>query len=115
MSLSARADEGSLLSTAAMQFEILHRTVYAYASPVRESFNEVRLQPRRLYVTHDRFRRALGLLRAKAELRATVADRNHGARPGFDYRHRHVRAGGVEKPSHSEFSADQSVHVSTRL
>jgi transglutaminase-like putative cysteine protease len=28
-----------------MKFEILHRTHYAYASPVRESFNEVRLQP----------------------------------------------------------------------
>ncbi len=28
-----------------MQFQIFHRTVYAYASPVRESFNEVRLQP----------------------------------------------------------------------
>jgi transglutaminase-like putative cysteine protease len=29
----------------AMQFEILHRTHYRYAAPVRESFNEVRLQP----------------------------------------------------------------------
>src|SRR5215831_1163754 len=28
-----------------MKFEILHRTHFAYASPVRESFNEVRLQP----------------------------------------------------------------------
>lgn len=28
-----------------MKFEILHRTHYAYAAPVRESFNEVRLQP----------------------------------------------------------------------
>jgi transglutaminase-like putative cysteine protease len=28
-----------------MKFEILHRTQYAYASPVQESFNEVRLQP----------------------------------------------------------------------
>jgi transglutaminase-like putative cysteine protease len=28
-----------------MKFEILHRTHYVYASPVRESFNEVRLQP----------------------------------------------------------------------
>jgi transglutaminase-like putative cysteine protease len=28
-----------------MKFEIFHRTHYAYASPVRESFNEVRLQP----------------------------------------------------------------------
>jgi transglutaminase-like putative cysteine protease len=28
-----------------MKFEILHRTQYSYASPVRESFNEVRLQP----------------------------------------------------------------------
>ena len=28
-----------------MKFEIIHRTSYAYASPVRESFNEVRLQP----------------------------------------------------------------------
>ncbi len=27
-----------------MKFEVLHRTHYAYASPVRESFNEVRLQ-----------------------------------------------------------------------
>jgi len=28
-----------------MRFEILHRTHYAYVAPVRESFNEVRLQP----------------------------------------------------------------------
>src|SRR5689334_7395078 len=28
-----------------MKFEILHRTHYTYSSPVRESFNEVRLQP----------------------------------------------------------------------
>jgi transglutaminase-like putative cysteine protease len=28
-----------------MKFEITHRTTYTYASPVRESFNEVRLQP----------------------------------------------------------------------
>lgn len=28
-----------------MKYEILHRTHYTYASPVRESFNEVRLQP----------------------------------------------------------------------
>jgi len=28
-----------------MKFEILHRTHYTYASPVKESFNEVRLQP----------------------------------------------------------------------
>jgi transglutaminase-like putative cysteine protease len=28
-----------------MKFEILHRTHYAYAGPVRESFNELRLQP----------------------------------------------------------------------
>jgi transglutaminase-like putative cysteine protease len=34
-----------LLTTGAMKFEILHRTRYSYASPVRESFNEVRLQP----------------------------------------------------------------------
>ena len=27
-----------------MKFEVLHRTQYVYASPVRESFNEVRLQ-----------------------------------------------------------------------
>jgi transglutaminase-like putative cysteine protease len=28
-----------------MKFEIVHRTRYVYAAPVRESFNEVRLQP----------------------------------------------------------------------
>src|ERR1044072_6759350 len=28
-----------------MRFEILHRTQYDYAAPVRDSFNEVRLQP----------------------------------------------------------------------
>ena len=28
-----------------MKWEILHRTEYRYASPVRESFNEVRLMP----------------------------------------------------------------------
>jgi len=28
-----------------MKFEILHRTHFSYSSPVRESFNEVRLQP----------------------------------------------------------------------
>lgn len=28
-----------------MKFEITHRTSYTYASPVRDSFNEVRLQP----------------------------------------------------------------------
>jgi len=28
-----------------MKFEILHRTQFSYASPVRESYNEVRLQP----------------------------------------------------------------------
>lgn len=35
----------SVPTTGAAQFEILHRTHYAYAAPVRESFNEVRLQP----------------------------------------------------------------------
>src|SRR5271169_6016092 len=28
-----------------MKWEIVHRTSYAYASPVRDSFNEARLQP----------------------------------------------------------------------
>src|SRR5688572_28041473 len=28
-----------------MKWEILHRTEYRYASPVRESFNEARLKP----------------------------------------------------------------------
>jgi transglutaminase-like putative cysteine protease len=28
-----------------MKFEIVHRTIYLYASPVRDSFNEARLQP----------------------------------------------------------------------
>jgi hypothetical protein len=28
-----------------MKYDILHRTRYAYASPVRDSFNDVRLQP----------------------------------------------------------------------
>jgi transglutaminase-like putative cysteine protease len=28
-----------------MKYDILHRTCYAYASPVRDSFNDVRLQP----------------------------------------------------------------------
>src|SRR5215472_14315621 len=28
-----------------MKFEIIHRTIYRYAAPVRESFNEARLQP----------------------------------------------------------------------
>ncbi|HUC85127.1 MAG TPA: transglutaminase family protein [Candidatus Acidoferrales bacterium] len=28
-----------------MKFEIVHRTIYAYASPVHDSFNEARLQP----------------------------------------------------------------------
>ena len=28
-----------------MRFDVIHRTSYTYASPVRESFNEVRLQP----------------------------------------------------------------------
>ena len=28
-----------------MKWDILHRTRYSYASPVRDSFNEVRLQP----------------------------------------------------------------------
>jgi hypothetical protein len=37
------------------------------------------------------------------------------ARPRLDHRDRHVRAGGVEHACHSEFSANQSVHVSTRL
>src|SRR6185295_11307682 len=46
--LSARRQwrTGSARGTAAaMKFEILHRTHYTYASPVKESFNEVRLQP----------------------------------------------------------------------
>lgn len=34
-----------MLPTGAMKFEILHRTSYTYGAPVRESFNEVRLQP----------------------------------------------------------------------
>lgn len=45
MSFSARPGLRVLPTIAAMKFEILHRTHYAYASPVRESFNEVRLQP----------------------------------------------------------------------
>ena len=28
-----------------MRYQILHRTRYQYAAPVRESFNEVRLKP----------------------------------------------------------------------
>ena len=28
-----------------MKLEILHRTQYAYAAPVRESYNELHLQP----------------------------------------------------------------------
>ena len=28
-----------------MKLQVFHRTHYAYASPVRESFNEARLQP----------------------------------------------------------------------
>lgn len=32
-------------AAAAMKFEIVHRTHYTYASPVRDSYNEVRLQP----------------------------------------------------------------------
>ena len=28
-----------------MRYDILHRTRYAYSSPVRDSFNDVRLQP----------------------------------------------------------------------
>ena len=28
-----------------MKFEIIHRTIYLYASPVHDSFNEARLQP----------------------------------------------------------------------
>jgi transglutaminase-like putative cysteine protease len=28
-----------------MKFDIIHRTIYLYASPVRDSFNEARLQP----------------------------------------------------------------------
>ena len=28
-----------------MKFEIIHSTSYTYASPVRDSFNEARLQP----------------------------------------------------------------------
>jgi hypothetical protein len=28
-----------------MKFEIVHRTIYQYTSPVRDSFNEARLQP----------------------------------------------------------------------
>ena len=28
-----------------MRFTLTHRTAYTYASPVHESFNEVRLQP----------------------------------------------------------------------
>ena len=28
-----------------MKFDILHRTRYDYAAPVRDSFNNVRLQP----------------------------------------------------------------------
>jgi transglutaminase-like putative cysteine protease len=28
-----------------MKFEIIHRTIYLYSSPVRDSFNEARLQP----------------------------------------------------------------------
>ena len=42
---SALAPQAATDSPATAQFEILHRTQYAYAAPVRESFNEVRLQP----------------------------------------------------------------------
>jgi hypothetical protein len=28
-----------------MKFDILHRTRYTYASPARDSFNDVRLEP----------------------------------------------------------------------
>lgn len=39
------ATRDPLCYSRAMKFEILHRTHFAYAAPVRESFNEVRLQP----------------------------------------------------------------------
>src|SRR5271170_37822 len=34
-----------LIRKAEMKFDILHRTRYAYSSPVRDSFNDVRLEP----------------------------------------------------------------------
>jgi transglutaminase-like putative cysteine protease len=45
MTLRTRVGAQVLLPTAAMKFEVLHRTHYTYAAPVRESFNEVRLKP----------------------------------------------------------------------
>lgn len=40
-----RPQYGRTFRSSSMRFQIVHRTRYAYASPVRESFNEIRLQP----------------------------------------------------------------------
>jgi transglutaminase-like putative cysteine protease len=49
-------DVGCSLGGNRMKFEIIHRTIYLYASPVRDSFNEARLQPfTNQYQTVDSF------------------------------------------------------------
>ena len=40
-----RSIDDALGCAGLMNYEIVHRTEYAYAAPVRESFNELRLQP----------------------------------------------------------------------
>src|SRR5438105_4491212 len=55
-----------------------------------------RFDARLLHVAGERLRRALGLLRAKPELRSTLGHRNDGARPRLDHRDGHMRTRGVE-------------------
>src|SRR5260370_10056054 len=68
-----------------------------------------------LHVARERLGCAFRFLRAEAELRAPLGDRNDGARPGLDHRDGHMGAGSVEQPRHSQFSTDQSIHFQTPM
>src|SRR5256886_6718692 len=73
------------------------------------------LETRPLHVSEQRLGRTLRLLRAEAELdrgtRFPTRDLHDGTRPGFDDRHRHMRALLIEEPRHAELASDECVHV----
>src|SRR2546423_10283838 len=74
-----------------------------------------RLDAGLFHVARERLWGVLGFLRAEAELHTAIEHGDHGTRPRLDYCDGHVRAFGVEDSRHSEFTTNQSVHVSTRL
>jgi len=71
-----------------------------------------RLDAALLRVARERFGGVLGFFAPKPSSTRPSSTAMTGHGPGLDHGHRHMRAGRVEDPGHSQFSTDQSVHVS---